>query len=793
MALTFPSNPTLNQVYSTGSLSWTWNGKSWNNGTSILATSNLVSSSVQFTNGNTTAFDTNSNITVGQITASFAKISGSIFGTASFATNAFSASYAPNIYVLPSNVVSASAQLSNNGGVAFDTTSNITVGQITASFAKITNLTVQYVTSSVMVITGSNKFGDASNDTQEFTGSVNMSGSLSIVGNVTSNNVLSLSSGTVALPSLILSTDTTSGMYRIGANNIGISISAAKVLDISSTGLSVTGTLSASGGYNGTVGATTPSTVAATTISASATSNTPITMVTTNAISQLSLDTTAGGATDATQIAFRRNGTSKWTVGNNVVNTGDAFTIASGGVSYASVSSTGLAVTGAVSSTTKLTAGTLFAQTPGVAGSFSCATPTFASGQGTVSIGSTDSVAVDKGGIITFNANTTTLSGFPVAAIAGKTEAVGAGVYSGYLQFVVSNPAGITAERMRIDSSGNVGIGTTSPAAKLDVAGTINSTGLATIASSAFITGRSIPSSGAGLEIFYSSNLSYLISYDRTNNAHKALSIGGTPVTIDISGSTVATVSSTGLAVTGAITASTSMTVNSATGITVQGFQFANADSSGNRAWFGDVSHTNVGLRILSNNTTNVQITGETFAGVDKPIAFDGNAAGCSFGGNLSVGGATSSTARLQVTSDGSNYTSCFQTSTTGQYGQIAFRNPNGVVGGIDTSGSSVVYNTSSDYRLKNITGPITDSGTFIDALKPKVGTWKVDGSKFVGFIAHEFAEVSPSSVSGEKDAVDSDGNPKYQAMQASSSEVIANLVAELQSVRARLAALEAK
>ena len=71
------------------------------------------------------------------------------------------------------------------------------------------------------------------------------------------------------MPSLILSTDTTSGMYRIGANNIGISISAAKVLDISSTGLSVTGALSASGGYNGSVGATTPSTVAATTLSAS--------------------------------------------------------------------------------------------------------------------------------------------------------------------------------------------------------------------------------------------------------------------------------------------------------------------------------------------------------------------------------------------------------------------------------------------------------------------------------------------------------------------------------------------
>jgi hypothetical protein len=39
---------------------------------------------------------------------------------------------------------------------------------------------------------------------------------------------------------------------------------------------------------------------------------------------------------------------------------------------------------------------------------------------------------------------------------------------------------------------------------------------------------------------------------------------------------------------------------------------------------------------------------------------------------------------------------------------------------------------------------------------------------------------------------VDAEGNPKYQGMQASSAEVIANLVAELQSVRQRLAALEA-
>jgi hypothetical protein len=115
-----------------------------------------------------------------------------------------------------------------------------------------------------------------------------------------------------------------------------------------------------------------------------------------------------------------------------------------------------------------------------------------------------------------------------------------------------------------------------------------------------------------------------------------------------------------------------------------------------------------------------------------------------------------------------------------------------GSVGSITTNGTITVYNTTSDYRLKDVTGPLTGSGDFIDALSPKVGTWKSDGSAFVGLIAHEVQEVSPTSVHGEKDAVH-DGNPVYQAVGYASPEIIANMVAELQSLRARVAALEAK
>jgi len=164
-------------------------------------------------------------------------------------------------------------------------------------------------------------------------------------------------------------------------------------------------------------------------------------------------------------------------------------------------------------------------------------------------------------------------------------------------------------------------------------------------------------------------------------------------------------------------------------------------------------------------------------------------------GGNLLVGttSATCGGSTMRQHIDASDFCLGLTTAATGTTQALRFAYGSTAVGSITLTSSVTSYNTTSDYRLKNITGPLIDSGTFIDALKPKVGTWKSNGGKFVGFLAHEFAEVSPTSVCGEKDAVDADGKPIHQAMQASSAEVIANLVAELQSVRARLAALESK
>ena len=122
----------------------------------------------------------------------------------------------------------------------------------------------------------------------------------------------------------------------------------------------------------------------------------------------------------------------------------------------------------------------------------------------------------------------------------------------------------------------------------------------------------------------------------------------------------------------------------------------------------------------------------------------------------------------------------------------VKFYYNNGQIGSISQNGTTgVLYNITSDYRLKTVTGPVTSAGSRIDALEPVEYTWKSDGSVARGFLAHQFQEVYPNSVTGEKDAVDADGKPVYQNMQASTSEVIADLVAEIKSLRHRVAQLE--
>lgn len=98
-----------------------------------------------------------------------------------------------------------------------------------------------------------------------------------------------------------------------------------------------------------------------------------------------------------------------------------------------------------------------------------------------------------------------------------------------------------TTQRLTIDSSGNVGIGTASPRKPLDVSGQI----LATDAIRA--EGYNNPPTGEGLEIGYISGIGYVTSFKRTDSTWKPLVLRGSTTTIQSSNVDALTISGTGI------------------------------------------------------------------------------------------------------------------------------------------------------------------------------------------------------------------------------------------------------
>jgi hypothetical protein len=142
----------------------------------------------------------------------------------------------------------------------------------------------------------------------------------------------------------------------------------------------------------------------------------------------------------------------------------------------------------------------------------------------------------------------------------------------------------------------------------------------------------------------------------------------------------------------------------------------------------------------------------------------------------------------------------CGLSSTSGS--NITFYTDNGSArvgaGSISSSGSVTAYNVTSDYRLKQNVQPMTNTLSLISQLKPCTYEY-IEGNQYSeGFIAHELQAIVPHAVTGKKDAVDADGNPVYQGVDA--SFLIPHLVAAIQEQQAlitqlttRIAALEAK
>ena len=336
---------------------------------------------------------------------------------------------------------------------------------------------------------------------------------------------------------------------------------------------------------------------------------------------------------------------------------------------------------------------------------------------------------------------------------------------SGVLQLQTNG----TTTAVTIDTSQNVGIGTTSPVAstKLTINGSNDQIYLRTADTNAVV--MSIGNS-AGNSVYFQSKAT------GTGTALPfAWYMGGTQsMTLDASGNL-------GLA-------TSSVTPRDAGATTLELY----GPSSGRAA----IKFTN--------STSGTTGTDGMFLGYDSSLNFNilNNEAGAILFG-------TSNTERARIDTSGNllvgttsslGKVTIYTASGTGLYfdnaaatgGFVTFRYNSSVCGSITTGGGgTTTYATSSDYRLKEITGPLTGAKDFIMALQPKQGTWKVNGDKFAGFLAHEFADVSPSSVVGEKDAVDEKGNPVYQGIQAGSAEVIANMVSLLQELSAQVTTLQ--
>jgi hypothetical protein len=129
----------------------------------------------------------------------------------------------------------------------------------------------------------------------------------------------------------------------------------------------------------------------------------------------------------------------------------------------------------------------------------------------------------------------------------------------------------------------------------------------------------------------------------------------------------------------------------------------------------------------------------------------------------------------------------------------IQFGNSTGTkIGSITrASSTSVAYNTTSDYRLKENVLPIQAATQLISQLRPV--SYNFIGhadEQSTGFIAHELQEVIPEAVTGEKDAAHADGSPNYQGVDLSKlvpllTAALQEALAEIESLKARVTALE--
>jgi hypothetical protein len=265
-----------------------------------------------------------------------------------------------------------------------------------------------------------------------------------------------------------------------------------------------------------------------------------------------------------------------------------------------------------------------------------------------------------------------------------------------------------TATRMRIDSSGNVGIGTSSPTTRLQI-GDIG-------AADATFQGR--------------------------------IKLEDTPSSLQQTGGLEFATSSFGAG---------------------YGWKISSIDSSGVHLAFGTRQNSASWTEAMRIDSSGNLLVGTT--AVDANI---GGASGTGMQFSARVGFGLRSSINTDV-----HYWNKYPTGDLHQ-----FRCAGVVVGSISVTGSATAYNTSSDARLKHDIIDAPEASDLIDAIKVRSFKWKADDSEQrYGFVAQELVEVAPEAVHQPED--------EEQMMAVDYSKLVPMLVKEIQSLRARVAQLE--
>ena len=409
--------------------------------------------------------------------------------------------------------------------------------------------------------------------------------------------------------------------------------------------------------------------------------------------------------------------------------------------------------------------------------------------------------------------------------VAIVAKAIGDGAARQELHFLVnsnadSNSAGIADSKMMINTTGNVGIGTTSPSTKLQVNGTT-----AIINSAAELWLGDSLSGGDGGFIKWNSGSDYLYignSYNSAYNTNIVIANTGnvgigttspsTPLMVnrtsnsnepgiyyDVTGGSSGSVGIGSTAAIGPFIVGNTLPNGNVRGaypasrmlFNGAGFSFQTSDETSGARTFDDKMKIEIGGNVgIGNTSPQTTLHVGTTATVTNQFTNQVNASNFFVNGNAN-GGASffqCKTAAVNINMMGNNDFACNQFT----FYHKPLSTSQNVVGTIATFSSSTQYNTTSDYRLKENVISLSDSIARLKQLKPSRFNFIEDPERTMdGFLAHEVQDIVPEAVNGEKDAVDENGNEVHQGIDQ--AKLVPLLVAAIQELEARVKELENK